>query len=673
MENPTANSPLFDRPPSRMSVPPVREVEKLPKGADAAWEASVAMAAGRMQNSKLYLRQAEHVMMLQDEFASMSDAVLKDDLQNHRAIFRRSAEREGKRILETQHIIRALAAVREAAKRTLGMEPYREQLAAGLCMFDGKIAEMATGEGKTLSAGVLAVLYGWRGRGCHVLTVNDYLAGRDAEINQPLFEYCGLRVASLGEDETPESRRAAYDADITYATNKTVAADYLRDRLMSPGRVAPTAQTMRELLSSQGGPQRMTVMRGLPVAIVDEADSILIDEAVTPLIISGASPNEEQTAAFEQAAAIARQLDKDKHYRVNAAYREVRMTTAGREKLDELRSELDGIWTGARRSEEFVSQALTAFELFHLDQHYVIQDGKIVIVDESTGRLMPDRTWRDGLHQAVEAKEQVEVQPPKDTLARVSFQRFFRMYRTLCGMTGTANESSVELWRTYRLNVVKIPTHRPCIRKQLPPKFYIRESDKLAAIAKRVAEEYKLGRPVLVGTKSVETSEKLSERFEEAGIPHRVLNAVRHEEEAEIVKQGGQRKAVTIATNMAGRGTDIKLAPGVPELGGLLVIAAEPNESYRIDRQLFGRSGRQGDPGLALPIYSLDDELFKRHAPRLASLISTLRTPKLLSKLARKLLNHAQGRAQRQAAASRRQLLKQDDHLQEQLGFATPE
>ncbi|MFP4144182.1 MAG: DEAD/DEAH box helicase [Phycisphaeraceae bacterium] len=643
---------------------------ELVKGPDAAWEAAAAKLVHLVPRRRRLLRRAERVLAMRDRYHPLSDTELRERMDAVRGAICRG--RSGARDLD-----QALAMVREVARRTLGLEPYREQIAAALAMHAGCVAEMATGEGKTLAASLLACLHGWRGRGCHVITVNDYLAQRDAESLEPLYRFCGLSVGFVSEEMEPASRRAAYAADITYATNKNVTADYLRDRLQSPGRAGLTASMLRETLERRRRSPAEPVLRGLEVAIVDEADSVLIDEAVTPLIISGTSPNDEQVAAYAEAARLATKLVAGRDYRVNTSYREVRLTAGGRERLAELCRDLGGLWTGRRRSEELVAQALTARELFHQHQHYVIDEGKVVIVDEFTGRLMPDRTWRDGLHQAVEAKEGLEIQPPKGTLARVSFQRFFRMYRRLCGMTGTAAEAADELWRTYRTPVVRIPTHRPCIRREYADRVFGSREAKFQSVCARVRGAHERGRPVLVGTRSVGDSERISELLDEAGVAHRVLNAVRHREEAEIVRLAGQPGAVTIATNMAGRGTDIKLGPDVAAKGGLLLIAAERNDARRIDRQLYGRSGRQGDPGEVHTFVSLEDELPRRYAGLLAKLLRRT-TPAgeagpLRARLARQVFRFAQYRSQRRALGLRRQVLRQDHQLGEQLGFTEPE
>jgi preprotein translocase subunit SecA len=418
------------------------------------------------------------------------------------------------------------------------------------------------------------------------------------------------------------------------------------------------------------------VMRGVHYAIIDEADSVLIDEAVTPLIISGDAPNQEQVEAFTQAADMASQFSPGADYRVNQRYREVDLTPAGKKKLAPLAEAIGGIWTGKRRREELIVQALTARELFQLDKQYIIDEGKVVIVDEFTGRLMPDRTWRDGLHQAIEAKEAIEVNPPKDTYARVSFQRFFRLYKKLSGMTGTAAEAWREFWQIYHLPVVVIPTNRPCIRTYQPDRIYATADGKWKAAVEEIRRVHKTGQPVLVGTRSVQSSEHLSRLLTAAELEHSVLNAVRHAEEAQIVTGAGQPGKITVATNMAGRGTDIKLGRGMADLGGLHVVATERHESGRIDRQLYGRSARQGDPGSAVAVVCLEDELVKRYSPHLTGTLTKRygdSDREVSSRLTRKLFNVSQRKAERLALRQRKGVLRTDDWLDEYLGFAGSE
>ncbi len=643
--------------------------KELPKGLDAAWDACVGMAGRLAPRRRQFLQRAERICTLEKQFTDMSDASLREKAKGVCELFRRG--RDGEADLE-----RAFALVREVASRQLGEKPFPVQVAGALTLEAGCVAEMATGEGKTLAATMPATVAGWRGRGCHIITVNDYLARRDAEWMGKIYRFCGLSVAHIEQDMDPANRRSAYQADITYCTNKEVTADFLRDRLaLGQLRGLPEALLAKIAEGAGSGTDRL-VQRGLHYAIVDEADSVLIDEAVTPLIISGNAPNPEQVEAFGHAAEMAGSLEPQSHYRVNHRYREVELTAAGKDHLAELSEPLGGIWAGARRREELVVQALTAGEFYLNDKQYVLQDDKVVIVDEFTGRLMPDREWRDGLHQAVEAKEHLEINPPKDTYARVSFQRFFRLYRKLCGMTGTAAEARREFWQIYHMPVVVVPTNRPCIRKVLPDKVFATEQAKWRAVVDEIRCINDVGRPVLVGTRSVRASEHLSELLTADGLEHQVLNAVRHAEEAQIIAGAGQTGRITVATNMAGRGTDIKLGQGVAELGGLHVIATERHEAGRVDRQLFGRSARQGDPGSAQAVVSLADELVRRHAPHISVVLRRRfgRTDREISStVTRKVSDFAQRRAEHLTLRQRKGVLRSDDWLDEYLGFAGSE
>jgi len=642
---------------------------ELPKGLDAAWNTAVGLAHRLVPRRRRFLRQAKGVLAWDKHFSQLTDARLGEQAREMRDLLRLGRETRG-------DLLRAFALVREVAARQVGTKPFEVQVAGALAIEAGCVAEMATGEGKTLTATMPATVAGWRGRGCHVITVNDYLAKRDAEWMGQVYRFCGLSVAHIQQEMPPHQRRLAYQADITYCTNKEVTADFLRDRLaMGRLRGLPSTLLARIAEGVRSGTDRF-VQRGLQVAIVDEADSVLIDEGVTPLIISGQAPNPEQVEAFQRAAAVAAQLQADTHYRVQHKYREVDLTGAGKSRLAELTAQWGGIWTGPRRREELVSQALTARELFLQDKQYVIQDGKVVIVDDFTGRLMPDREWRDGLHQAVTAKEELEIEPPKDTYARLSFQRFFRLYRSLSGMTGTAVEATSEFWQIYRLPVVVIPTNRPCIRKHLPDRIFAGEQAKWNAVAAEIQRIHQSGQPILVGTRSVRASEMLSEMLAQQGLEHQVLNALRHAQEAQIVAQAGQRGRITVATNMAGRGTDIKLGRGIAEMGGLHVLATERHESGRIDRQLYGRSGRQGDPGIARAIISLEDELPKRYATRISGALRKRfgnADREVSSGLTRRIFDIAQRHAERTALRQRKGVLSTDDWLDEYLGFAGKE
>jgi len=642
---------------------------ELPKGLDAAWDAVSGLAARVKPRARLFLAAAARVVGLEGEYKDLTDAKLAEAAREMRDLFRVGRE-------TAEHLERAFAVVREIAWRVRGERPYLVQVAGAMAIWDGCVAEMATGEGKTLTATMPATIGGWRGRGCHVVTHNDFLAKRDAEAMEPIYRFCGLSVGHIDEQMHPARRRESYQKDITYCTNKSATADFLRDRLALGRLRSLSSALLTKITDGTGSGTDRLVQRGLYYAIVDEADSLLIDEAVTPLIISGEAPNQEQVSAFAQAAALALELESGTDYRVNARYREVDITASGKAKLSQLADGLEGIWKGKRRREELVTQALTAREFYLNGKQYVIQEDKVVIVDEFTGRLMPDREWRDGLHQAVSAKEQVTIQPPKDTYARLSFQRFFRLYKKLSGMTGTAREGTREFWQIYHMPVVAIPTNRPCIRRNLPDRVFATDAAKWRAIVGEIEHIHATGRPVLVGTRSVRASEHLARLLAEKGLEHEVLNAVRHAEEAQIVAGAGQNGRITVATNMAGRGTDIKLGRGVQELGGLYVLATERHEAGRIDRQLFGRAGRQGDPGTAQTFVSLRDELITRHLPHLGKLIARRfgqTEREISSTFTRKLFDHAQRKAERMALRQRKGVLKTDDWLDEHLGFAGSE
>ena len=643
-----------------------RQPPDLPTGLDAVWDAAVAKIKHWMPRTRALMKRAAAIEAMHGQLADRADARLREDAVELKELFRRGRDRSA-------DVDRAVALVWEAGARQVGDRAHLVQIATALALSQGMIAELATGEGKTLSAAIYATIAGWRGKGCHVVTMNDYLVQRDAQWMGPLYRFCGVTVAHVEQGMDPAARRAAYAADVTYVSNKEVAADFLRDQLIL-GRI----RGLTPILLAKLGGSRMhrpdhLVLRGLECAIIDEADSIMVDEAVTPLIISGNAPNPEQVDTFQQAAAIARQLEPDTDYKVLHRYRDVDFTRAGRTRIAELTAELGGVWSGVRRREELVHQALCAREMYLLDKQYVIQDGKVVIVDEFTGRLMPDRHWRDGLHQAVEAKENLEINPPKATLARISFQRFFRLYKQRCGMTGTAWEVRHEMWQVYRSTVARIPTHKPCIRRHLPDQVFARADQRWAAIVDEIQRIHERNQPILVGTRSVGASELLSQMLTARELPHVVLNAVRQEQEAQIVRTAGQSGRITVATNMAGRGTDIVLGQGVAELGGLRVIATERHESGRIDRQLFGRAARQGDPGVAIAFVSLEDELVVRYLPGpIVHLFawSLTKPTRFTRPLGRMILYLAQQRAQFMARRQRKSVLKTDDWLNQMLGFA---
>ncbi len=505
-------------------------------------------------------------------------------------------------------VAEAYALVREASRRETGRPHYPVQIFGGLVMFHGAIAEMQTGEGKTLTATLPAFLRALPGRGCHVMTSNEYLAARDAELNASLYQRLGLKVGCLRTGMDDNQRRIEYASDITYGTVKEFGFDFLRDRLKL-GEAGDETDRQRPFGTS-ADPARQPVQRGHEFALVDEADSVLIDEARTPLIIGLQVPQEPSTVGLLRwSRTIAEWMLPDQHFVYDSRARAAYLTDQGCREIVLLPKPgvLDGVDSDAIY--DHVERAVTANVAFRLNRDYVVRKDEAFIVDEGTGRLMEGRKWQAGLHQAVEAKEFLPISPGTSQAARVTVQSYFRRYRHVAGMTGTAQNAKRELKRTYGLNVMTVPTHRKNLRKGLPYRLFVTEAAKNRAILDEILRVSKLGRSILIGTPSVEASESLSALLQEAGIEHEILNAKNHEREATIVAEAGQPGRVTIATNMAGRGTDIELSKAVKQNGGLHVIATELHSSSRIDRQLIGRAARQGDPGSYQFFLSLDDEL----------------------------------------------------------------
>ena len=482
----------------------------------------------------------------------------------------------------------AFAVVREASRRVTGMRHFDVQLLGGIVLHRGDIAEMRTGEGKTLVATLPVYLNALTGKGVHVVTVNDYLATRDSEDMGRIYKFLGLSVGLIVHDLTYDQRRRAYNADVTYGTNNEFGFDYLRDNMVI------SADQM--------------VQRPLNYCIVDEVDSILIDEARTPLIISG--PGEKSTDLYYTLAGIVKTFTKD-DYTMDEKQKTIAPTDSGVAKVEKMLGISNMFDNDHLDLNHLVIQALRARFMMHRDKDYVVKNGEIVIVDEFTGRLMFGRRYSDGLHQSIEAKENVKVQGESKTLATITFQNYFRMYDKLAGMTGTAKTEEDEFNKIYKLDVYVIPTNKPAIRRDLPDVIYKTKNAKYRAVVREVKKRHATGQPILVGTTSINQSEILSQLLDKENIVHNVLNAKYHEKEAEIIKNAGQKGMVTIATNMAGRGTDIKLGPGVAELGGLMIIGTERHESRRIDNQLRGRAGRQGDPGTTQFFLSLEDDLMR--------------------------------------------------------------
>ena len=534
---------------------------------------------------------------LEPEMQALAD----EELPQRLAVYREQVQ-NGEKDLDAV-LPEVFALVREASTRELGMRHYDVQLLGAMALHNGKIAEMKTGEGKTLVATLAVILNSLEGKGVHVVTVNDYLAKRDAEWMGRLYNFLGLSVGVIVAGLSDEQRKEAYGADITYGTNNEFGFDYLRDNM--------------KFYAEQ------LVQRGHHYAIVDEVDSILIDEARTPLIISGAS--DESTDLYQKVDEVVRTLEKEKHYTVDEKGKTASLTDEGVLYVEEQLG-IENLYDTANiTAQHHVLQSLKAHTVFRRDVDYIVKDDQVVIVDEFTGRLMAGRRFSDGLHQALEAKEHVTVAAENQTLASITFQNYFRMYDKLSGMTGTADTEAVEFAQIYGLEVSTIPPNRPMVRKDMPDLIYRTRREKMQAIIQAIKELHATGQPVLVGTISIETSELISQLLKREGVPHSVLNAKHHAQEAEIVAQAGQAGKVTIATNMAGRGTDIKLGEGVVELGGLHILGTERHESRRIDNQLRGRSGRQGDPGSSRFYLSLEDDLMRLFgSDRLSGLMQKL-------------------------------------------------
>lgn len=537
----------------------------------------------------------------------------------------------------------AFAVVREASTRVLGMRHFDVQLIGGMALHDGRIAEMKTGEGKTLVATLAAYLRALAGKGVHVVTVNDYLARRDAAWMGQIYEFLGLSVGLIQHDLEPDDRRKSYAADITYGTNNEFGFDYLRDNM---------TMTLDEM-----------VQRGLYFAIVDEVDSILVDEARTPLIISGQA--DRPTELYYTFARIANNLKEEVDYSVDEKMKAVSPTERGVAKVERMLG-VPNLYDDAHLDlSHYLNQALKARALMKIDRDYVVKDGEVIIVDEFTGRLMFGRRYSDGLHQAIEAKEGVTIADETQTLATITFQNYFRMYERLSGMTGTAVTEEEEFRKIYGLDVIVIPTNREMIRKDFPDVVYKTEAAKFRAVVREVEQLYAERRPVLVGTVSIEKSERLSAMLKERNVPHNVLNAKYHEQEAEIISHAGEPGTVTIATNMAGRGTDIVLGEGVVEKGGLHIIGTERHESRRIDNQLRGRAGRQGDPGSSRFYLSLEDDFLRLFAANtLASLMDRLGVEEdepIESPVLSRAIESAQKKVEARNFDARKQVLQYDD------------
>ena len=660
-------SELLIKPGIRLGSYPQRldagldDIEQALKG----WVDRQRVRLQRNRYSQRYIvRKAAHY---EETLKNCTDEALDEVL----AELRSQLHRRG---LEEALIIEAFALIREAAWRVLGKRHFDVQLYGGWLMMNGMLAEMQTGEGKTLTTTLPACTAALAGIPVHVITANDYLAERDCEIMLPLYQRLGLSGAPVIDGMEAEQCREAYRADIVHTTNKQVAFDYLRDRIEMGDDTGDLRFQYRQIQRQQGAaPDGQLLLRGLCFAIIDEADSVLIDEANTPLIITRTLPNDESDETYSDALYVASTLVADQHYKLDSKSRSVELTLEGEDSLEEHVLRLPKLWRNKRKREMLVKQALAATNFYQRDREYVVNDGKVQIIDQSTGRLMPDRSWEQGLHQMIEAKEGCLISELREPQARISYQKFFSRYLRLGGTSGTISEVSDEMQQVYGLETFKVSTNQPTKRLMYDEKIYRDELDKKLALLNRVNAMHAVGRPILIGTCSVEESEQVGGWLQQAGIAHRVLNAKQDSQEAEIIAAAGQQGAVTVATNMAGRGTDIALGEGVEALGGLHVISLSLNDSYRVDRQLYGRCARQGDPGSAEAILSLEDtalaEYFASVVLRFLSGLAGTGKP-VPGWLSRKLLRLPQRSHENKQCRIRRALMKQDKQLRRTLAFA---
>ncbi|MDN6037709.1 MAG: preprotein translocase subunit SecA [Lacticaseibacillus paracasei] len=585
---------------------------------------------------------ADKVQQYEDEYAALSDEQLKANTPKLKDRLAAGATLD-------DILPEAFATAREGAKRVLGLFPFRVQIIGGIVLHEGNIAEMKTGEGKTLTATMPVYLNALTGKGVHVVTVNEYLSTRDATEMGELYNWLGLSVGLNLNSKNSDEKREAYNCDITYSTNSELGFDYLRDNMV----------VYKEQM----------VQRPLNFAIVDEVDSILIDEARTPLIISGGA--EKTTGLYIRADRFVKTLKAETDYKIDWPTKTISLTESGIRKAEK-NFGLDNLYdTENTALTHHIDQALRANYIMLKDIDYMVSDGEVLIVDQFTGRAMEGRRYSDGLHQAIEAKEGVQIQDENKTMANITYQNFFRMYTKLAGMTGTAKTEQEEFREIYNMEVISVPTNKPVIRVDSPDVLYPTLDAKFNAVVEDIKARHEKGQPMLIGTVAIESSERLSKQLDEAKIPHTVLNAKNHFKEAQIIMNAGQRGAVTIATNMAGRGTDIKLGPGVTELGGLAVIGTERHESRRIDNQLRGRSGRQGDPGSTQFYLSLEDDLMKRFgSDRIKAMLDRFKVADddqvIQSRMISRQVESAQKRVEGNNYDTRKNTLQYDDVMREQ-------
>ena len=606
---------------------------------------------------------AKEVGDLAQSYASLSEQEFRHQWLEQRRAFQTTG-------LSRANLINGFALAKLGVKQEFGFDLHDEQLFCAWGLMHGLLTEMATGEGKSVTAGVAAVLAAGSGSPVHVITTNDYLVERDASSMLGLFNRFGLSSSFVSPEHSDDDRREAYAKDICYVSNKQLVFDYLRDRQTLGNR--PSSIQAR-LLGVSKPDSTAPLLRGLCFAVVDEADSVLIDEAITPLILSQQVDGDTDSVQVITAISLARRLKEDDDYSIDRRAKSITLTAAGEEHLAESASGLEGVWKNRRFRHELVRQALSAINLFTRDIDYLVREGDVVLIDQSTGRVMPDRKLQQGLHQMIEIKEHCELSGQSETISSLSFQNYFLRYKHLCGMTGTASEAIGELRSVYRLPVVAVPTHSPNLRKSCPPSFGMDETEHLELLLNKVLTRHETGQPLLVGTRSLAQSERISEVLTKAGLSPTLLNARQDENEAEIVAQAGQEGAITIATNIAGRGTDIPVPDPMCELGGLHVIVAELNDNERIDRQLIGRCARQGDPGTYEYVLDLNDQLLTRQLPsrvRFLKRIKRVVPARLWHTLCLRAGKKAQAIQEKQQRLARKQVAKADLQMQKRLSFA---
>lgn len=577
-------------------------------------------------------KQVKAIVALNETMRKLSD----QELSNKTVVFKtRLAEGE---TLE-DILVEGFATIREVSRRVTGMHPYPVQLIGGIVLHNGDVAEMRTGEGKTLTAVMPIYLNALSGKGVHVITVNEYLAARDAQLNRPILEFLGITIGVSLRDNNPQQKRDAYLQDVTYTTNSELGFDYLRDNM---------ARSFND-----------KVQRQLNFAIIDEADSVLIDESRTPLIISGGAKN--RTPLYKATDAFAKTLVPD-DYKIDWESRQIALTTSGVNKAQKSFNLKNLFDIDSSELFHHIQNALRANHVFKLDVEYVVKDGDIVLVDQFTGRLMPGRVYSDGLHQALQAKEHVDIQQETTTVATITYQNFFRLYSKLSGMTGTAKTEEEEFVKIYNMRVIRIPTNKPIIREDKPDHVFASLNAKFKALIAEVKERHEKGQPILIGTANVDVSERIANMLEAQGIKHEILNAKNHAREAEIIGRAGEKGSITLATNMAGRGTDIKLGEGVVEIGGLAVLGTERNEARRIDSQLRGRAGRQGDPGFSRFYVSIEDDLMLRFGgEKLKKVFASLGEDFIKSKMLTRSITRAQQKIEGLNFDARKNLLDYDN------------